>query len=704
MTEFYTVSGYKRPERLKEETRRFAYDSLHCRYGLQTDRTPAVSLDDVRDYDNLTPTGKHDLAIRRIAQNAPVRICEGEMISGAATLGLAIKHRIPATRNGEPVFESISHLTIDFDSVIKRGVDAISDDIRKSLSEPHSGREKEFLHSCENVMESFRIWHGRYLEALKDDPSMRDNYNNLLKVPFGVPETFYEAVQSIWSVFAFTRLCGNWPGIGRIDLLLGDFLRRDLELGILDIDKAREILAHFFIKGCEWIKGGDYGSGDAQHYQNIVLSGTDGNGRDITNEVTYLVLDIIEELGISDFPVTVRLSRKTPEKLYRRAAEVLRLGGGILAFYSEDTVMKALKDYGYPESEAWKFANDGCWEVQIPGKTFFNYQPFDMLQLLQNDVMNRTDCSSFEEVLDSFNTAVERKIREICEIRYGMIESFDDRLWKEMRPCMVVSLFEDGCIRSGRSYLEGGPVYNVISPHAGGLPDAVNSLYAIKKLVFEEKRVTFRELKKILDDNWEGHEELRLHVSEEYIYFGNDNDECDDIAVRVIDSFAGSCRKYEKEGGYSFPPGISTFGRQIDWLPKRQATASGHRKGDILAGNCSPTPGSDREGATAVIRSYCKADLSKMTTGAALDLKLLPQIFRGEDGIAAIISLLRGFVSLGGFFIQPDVESPEVLKDAQEHPEKYPTLSVRVSGWNARFVTLDRQWQDMIIQQTEGMR
>ena len=183
--------------------------------------------------------------------------------------------------------------------------------------------------------------------------------------------------------FAFIRLCGNWPGIGRIDYLLGDYLKKDLSDGVLSLDDAREILAHFFIKGCEWINGQEIGSGDAQHYQNILLAGIDQDGNGVTNEVTYLVLDILEELGISDFPTSVRVNKNSDEKLLRRVAEVMRYGGGILAVYNEDLVIDALIKYGYEKREARGFANDGCWEVQIPGKTYFDYWPFDSLQLLQ---------------------------------------------------------------------------------------------------------------------------------------------------------------------------------------------------------------------------------------------------------------------------------------------------------------------------------
>ena len=150
-----------------------------------------------------------------------------------------------------------------------------------------------------------------------------------------------------------------------------------------------------------------------------------------------------------------------------------------------------------------------------------------------------------------------------------------------------------------------------------------------------------------------------------------------------------------------FPSGVSTFGRQIEWAPGRLAVPFGYRHGDILSGNASPTPGTDTEGATAAVRSYCKADLCRQTTGAALDIRLFPGTVDGENGVRALEGLLRGFLTLGGYFMQIDVIDADVLRRAQEDPDRYKTLSVRVSGWNARFVTLNREWQEMIIERTE---
>lgn len=706
---FYTQNGNKRPVRLSEATRKFAHDSLARKYGLDTLKTDSISLDHIENFSVLSALEQYDVAIQAIAANAPIRICEGEKISGAATLGMAIHHRIPATHGEKSLCSSISHLTVDFETVLTCGVNAIKRKAEASYKS-YKGTEKEaFAKSCLNALDAFAHWHNRYLDALKERPEYQANYENLKRVPFEPATNFYEAVQSLWFTFAFIRLCGNWPGIGRIDWLLGDYLKKDLENGTLSLNEAREILAHFFIKGCEWVNGQFIGSGDAQHYQNIVLAGMDENGNEVTNEVTYLVLDILEELGISDFPTTVRLNSNTDEKLLRRVAEVMRYGGGILAVYNEDLIINALVKDGYDEREARKFANDGCWEVQVPGKTFFIYSPFDSLQILQQKTLcgydGSVDFANFEELYRQYVLDLHDRVEAIFLDRQKKFDNSGvptkDWRWAEQPPCTVVSLFEQGCMEKGLSYLEGGPIYNVNSPHIGGLADTVNSLYAIKKIVYDEKKLTLPELLSILKNNWEGEESLRQFVLNRYTYYGNDNDEVDEIASRLLSDFADICTSFNGKCGYRFPAGVSTFGRQLEWSPKRLASPHGRRQGEVLAANASPTPNTDKEGATAIIRSYCKADLSKLATGAALDIKLLPSSVESEDGLQALIALMRGFVSLGGFFMQPDVVDAALLREAQEHPENYQTLSVRVSGWNARFVTLNKEWQDMVIEQNE---
>ena len=705
--EFFSGNGIVRPVRLSDETRRFAERSLSHEFGLDTRKTAAVSLDDVPDFGELNPLEKYAAAIRRIAERCPVRVCDGEKISCSATLGTAIDHTVPATFRGDTVFEGVSHLTIDYETVLREGLEGLKKKVLDSLMKHTEVRRAAFLENCLSVIRSFEIWIGRYLDALRDRPEYADNFAALNRVPRLPARTFREALQSVWSVFAFCRLCGNWPGIGRIDALLGPFLSRDLASGEITLDEARELLAHFMIKGNEWFTGDVCDGGDAQHYQNIVLAGVDGDGYDVTCEVTYLWLDLIEELGISDFPTTVRFGRKTDPALVRRVSEVLRFGGGVIAVYNEDLIIDALVRAGYPPREARKFANDGCWEVQIPGKTYFMYCPFDSLRILQKDVLERyrgtRGPASFEELYSVFTGELRNTLEEIFRSVRPRFEDGDSGCgtWKEGAPCTVVSLFEEGCIDRGLSYFEGGPMYNIVSPHIGGAADTVNSLYAIKKLVFDDKKVTFPELMETLDSNWEGAEEVRRFAANRYVYYGNDSDEVDSLMARLLSDFADGCDSLNGRCGYRFPAGVSTFGRQLLWAPKRAATPFGRKAGDVLAANCSPTPGTDGEGATAVIRSYCKAPLVRLASGAALDIRLMPSAMAGEDGIVALSSMIRGFVTLGGFFMQIDVVDPDLLRAAQEHPEDYGTLSVRVSGWNARFVTLDRSWQDMIIEQNE---
>ncbi len=700
--EFFCGTGFKRPVRLSDVTRRFADESLHGKYGEDAKKTPAVSVDDIYGFDDMLDYDRYVYCIDAIVRKCPLRFVEGERLIGAATLGGAIRHVIPATRNGEYAFGSVSHVTLGFDRVLKIGVDGLEEELARYNDRPYNDYLRRVIHHL-------RIWHARYVsEAAEKNPECHDL---LLRVPFQPARTFHEAVQSLWFLFAFTRLCGNWSGIGRIDEMLGSYLKKDLADGMLTLDEAREILAHFFIKGCEWIeKDSPIGTGDAQHYQNIVLAGVDVDGNDVTNEVTYLVLDIIEELGISDFPITVRLSKNSDEKLLRRIAEVTRYGGGVIAVYNEDLILQSMVDVGYDPIEARKFANDGCWEVQIPGQTFFIYQPFDGYSMLMQDVLglpdNPREFATFEELWNAY----EVRLREYVDKNFTDLAAWrnrhatlEDWKWRQVGPpCEVVSLFVEDCAKNGRQYYRGGPRYTVFSPHIGGAPDAGNSLHAIDKIVFKEKLVSFAELMNALRNNWEGYEELRQYAMNRITYYGNDDDEADSYVVRVLDTFADMVLGYNGKCPVKYIPGVSTFGRQIDWMHSRMPSPMGTKRDAILSGNDSPTPGTDTEGATAVIKSYCKANLRKQACGAALDIKLHPSAVAGENGVAALIAMQKTFVQLGGFFMQTDVIDAEVLKAAREHPEQYKTLSVRVSGWNARFVTLNKEWQDMIIERTSG--
>lgn len=696
---FSTAASTPRPIRLQEATREWAYTSMQGKYGDEAMRHLDLSLDHIEGFEVLSELDQYNRAIREIAERAPIRICEAERICGAATLGRAIWHDVPVTYQGERVFRSVSHLTIRYDKVLKEGLSSYTSEITERLQDDTlTETQVAYLHSLINVIECIRIWHSRYLEATKE--SRPDLHRLLQQVPFSPARTFHEAVQALWFIFSFVRLCGNWPGIGRLDWLLKDYLQNDM-----DENEMREILASFFIKGCEWIQSETpVGSGDAQHYQNIVLAGVDENGNEVTNQVTFLALDIVEELAISDYPITVRLNRQSPPALKQKVAEVMRHGGGIVAVYNEDLILQALKKLGYPTEEARAFANDGCWEVQIPGKTDFAYMPFDALQIF-NQILKESSYSNIEELYRAFCDALNEKVQKLYRERIENKFICKDGCWQAKTSVLktsVIDLFEDDCIQNARSYYDFGPRYVVRSPHIGGAPDVANSLHAIQKLVFDEKRISLPELIQLLNDNWEGNEPLRLYVKNSYTYYGNDSDEADQWHSRLLNDFAKFVDRCNDLSNCPalFIPGISTFGRQIEWCANRSATAFGYRKGDILSGNDSPVPGTDTNGATAIIKSYCKADLVQQSCGAALDIKIFPHSLSGENGITALIALMDGFLTLGGFFMQLDTLDVQTLREAQKDPQRFKSLSVRVSGWNARFVTLNKEWQDMIIERS----
>jgi len=686
------------PRRLSGITHDLAWKGLSGEVG----RT-MKAVDWAADIDpSLPPQFQYAAAAMSVAEHAPLRILPGELIVGSATLTEATAAIVPVLGAG-----GINHTTFDFERILNLGYNGLRAQIRRRLAgDTLDARGRELNEAALLTLDAADRWQQRNIDLLAQmrdgaeasgKPFYQTIIDTLERVPDEPPRSFREAVQSLWSMYAFNRLMGNWAGIGRIDRMLGPYLKEDLRKGVLTLDEAREILAHFWIKGTEWI-GHHNSTGDAQFYQNVILGGIDKDGREVTNEVTYLVLDIVEELHISDYPVGVRLGNKTPEKLLRRVAEVQRFGGGIVSVYSENTVIEGLVKFGYPLEEAREFTNDGCWEAIIPGKTAFTYCPCDMVQVLGKTLRLPDGGSVDYPDFESLYAAFRRDLHEDVDAVQTML----DGCWKaEDSPCTLASIFVQGCLEKGRCYNGGGPVYNMMGIHYGGVSDTANSLLVLKKLVYEDRYMTLPEFLDILRKNWEGSEGLRRLIQQRFAFYGNDDREADDMMNRVFEDYTAMVAEVKERAGVKRPCGISTFGREIDWRMKRCATPEGSRIGDILATNCSPTPGSDRKGPTSALNSYCKMDFTRAPSGATLELKVLPSSVRGENGIKALVGLLKTFREKGGFYMHVDVVDTATLVDAQRHPEKYPNLPVRVSGWSARFTTLCKEWQDMIIQRTQ---
>ena len=654
-------------------------------------------------------------AAKYIASRTPIIIRPEELLVGNAPFLARGGHTFP----GFPSLCSISHTTVDFCDVLHKGLSGLEREIRTRQNE---NREEEvFAEALLVVIEAFRLWVKRCRqECLRvasetSEPVISERFSaiaeRLERVPENPPQNFRDAVQAFWSYFEFLRLCGNWSGLGRFDWILGEYLDKDLAEHAITIDEARELIAHFWIKGTEWCyglrNGNDQtpGSGDAQYYQNIVLGGIAPDGvNNVDNIVTNLVLDVVEELHISDYPIGVRINKNTSPALLRRIADVQLLGGGIVSIYNEDVVLEGLRRSGYPDADARNFTNDGCWEVILPGRTNFGYYPLDLLQIFQQALFTHATAESFEALFKAYSVAVRERIaqcdRELTASRDpSQVPDPVNLTTPLVSRDAVLSLFMPSCRRRGHSYSNNGADYVVRAIHGGGLPDVANSFLAIKHFVFEQKRITLAELVQCLENNWAGQELLRAEFANGMRYYGNDDDEADAMMTRVFDDFTHSVEQQSQHlsGNYKMLAGISTFGREIEWAPKRQATAFGRHAHEYLAPNLSPTPGTEKESLTSVINSYCSMKLTQAPNGCPLDLRLDASIRKLPDAAGVLASILRTFCDNGGFYLQLDTVDPEMLRQAQKEPDRFPNLVVRISGWSARFASLSKPWQDMII-------
>lgn len=720
------MSASVTPQRLSPLTHALCDRALSGEFGKALASSYCAVITDPA-YPSMTRIEQYNACIKAIVEQAPIRLIDGELLSGSATFDLSRSHKVPAAwmeNPTKPVFHSKSHLTPHYQKILKRGIRGLEEEIaysRSKFSGLRGGSPKwdrlAYLEQLEVTIGHIKYWHRRYLDAIDariaatgDDTKARWQQvrENLANVPYEPARNFREAIQSLWFMFVFQRLTGNWAAVGRIDWMLGPYLKKDLADGVITLDEAREYVAHFWIKGCEWVDtvtcvGHDDGGGDGQFYQNIVLSGQDENGNDETNEVTYLVLDVLEELQIADYPTSVRISAKSPERLIRRVAEVTRLGGGLMAVYNDDVVIESLVRFGYSREDACRYANDGCWEVQIPGKTNFRYWSWDLLADLQQHILHLGDTTPSDLPYESFDALFDAYIAFLKERFRANTEQIRDLF----SPNLAISLIVEDCIGNAMDfgYLRGGgAVYTVDAPHAGGIVDAANALQAIHWVVYAQKMMSLNEFMDIVKHDWEGHEALRLQIRTQLTYYGNGDKDGDAMMQRLYDAFVDKICFRKFHNGILFPAGISTFGRQVtdEFLDSRTANPDGHKKGEFLSNNITPTPGTDLQGATAVLRSYGGLDMKKLPGGTAIEIKMSHATVRGEDGIEGLMDLLYAFCDLGCHFMQLDVVDAQMLKKAQEDPDNYGNLVVRVSGWSSRFRTLEKQWQQLVIERTEA--
>jgi len=514
---------------------------------------------------------------------------------------------------------------------------------------------------------------------------------NCRQIAYGTPKTFWQALQLFWFTHVFV-LMENYSlmAMGCFDRYMYPFYKADIDAGRITNEQAQELIE------CTWIKLNESSDISTDNGLNAVFSGIGPDGQDITNDISYMCLDATMNLQLVDPQINTRLHQNTPEPFMRKCCELAKLGMGYPSIFNDDSVIPALQSIGIPLEDACEYCNDGCTEVFISGKSDF-YPVFagqNLLSIFMDTLPKLENFETFDELMDAFKDSIADTIKN----RFAHADERDRALAK-ISPVPFLSATLHGCIESAKDKTEGGALYNHTGSIGGGLVNCVNSLAAARTLVYEEKKVDKRELLDALASNFEGQERLRQMLITEVPKFGNGNGEVDEIAHEVARFYCDEVLKYKNPRGGRYLPGFFQY-HYVNTGKSFSATPDGRKAGDSLAVDLSPYLGTSKAGPTGVAQSVSAIDQSVCPLGTSTDIKLHPSALAGEEGTQKFAAFTKTFLAMGNMQLQMNVVDAKMLLDAQQNPEKYKDLVVRVWGFNAYFVTLAKDYQDYIIQRT----
>ncbi|MBD3185108.1 hypothetical protein GF312_22695 [Candidatus Poribacteria bacterium] len=526
------------------------------------------------------------------------------------------------------------------------------------------------------------------------------------RVPWEPAGNFYEALQSLWFGHMMMELEDppNAHSIGRIDQMLYPFYKNDLEAGTINEDEAYELLECFGLK--IW---------KSYDVQDTMIGGQKPDGSDAVNDISFMYLDVVEKLDIH-LQLSARYHKNIDKRFWRRVAQVNAQRRGLPQMFNDDVIIPALVEKGIPIEEARDYAIIGCIEVTIPGRCdprVVNHYT-NMLKCLEyalNDgvcLVNGNQSSlktgkpeefeSFHDVMEAYKTQVAHDIRK------AVINSHRAELEQRERfPMPFLTLLTDDCIEKGMDITAGGARYNSTGFCAYANANAGDSLAAIKKLVFDEKRVTLKEVVDAMRVNFEGKESLRQMLLNEAPKYGNDDDYVDSIVTEISEHFCRELEQYTNARGGDYHAHFLSFVLAVSGGASTAASADGRKAGEPVANSLAPQQGRDKKGITAMLKSISKIDQELAAAGTSLIFDIHPSAVKGEEGAENLDNLLRTYFHLGGGHAECNIVDVGVLRKAQKDPEKYSNLSVRVAGYSAYFVNLGADMQEHIIQKTKNM-
>ncbi len=545
------------------------------------------------------------------------------------------------------------------------------------------------------------------------------------RVPFEPARTYLEGLQATWLVHVALNLEDFEQGLsfGRMDQILLPLYRADIEQGRLTQEKATEMTAGFCLKTCETIPL--YSQRVDQFFSGIgvaqafTLGGTDAKGNDVTNELSGLILNAYAQVLTREPAVHVRIHPATPDWFFHKGVELLQMGTSRPSFFGDTAVVRALKEAGMTEEHARDYAVIGCVEMASQGRTYnssdaalFNLPLCLELALNMGSRFHgrariegrsrfgaatppASSMRTFEDVLEAFRTQVRHGVDDLVKV-IGWLEE----VYRTARPTPVNSILTEGCMEKGMDVTWGGGLYDYTSVQAAGLADTGDSLYALKKVVFDEKRFCLEEFVGILKDNFKGHEDLRLELATKLPRYGNGIPEADRMTQLAADAFADALWAHKNTRGGQYVPGFYSMTCHIGFGKVTGALPNGRPAGKRLSNGLAPADGSERLGPTAVLRSAASLDSTKWMNCHALNMKFDKKMVQGETGCKALMYLFKNYFDQGGMQVQVNILDAETLKAAKNDPASYPGIVVRVAGYCAYFNDLQEDVQDEIIERT----
>ena len=636
-----------------------------------------------------------------------------------------------------------AHLAVDYPEILRVGLKGYAERVRRLKGEldlcvPESIDRNMFYRAVLIVLEAVRAFAERYAGLARElaesaAPARRQELLEIAricgKVPWEPAETFREAVQSVWFIQVILQIESNGHSLsyGRFDQYVYPYYKASKALGMTD-DEAVELLTNLWIKTMTVNKvrsqAHTFSSAGSPMYQNVTIGGQTAGGKDAVNELSFLVLRSVAQTRLPQPNLTVRYHKNIDPPFMDEAVEVMKLGTGMPAFNNDEIIIPSFVKWGVKEEDARNYSAIGCVETAVPGKwgyrvTGMSYLNFPRILLCaMNDGVDLTtgrrfakgygrftEMNSYDELL----AAWDRTIRELTRASV-IVENAVDLASERDVPDVLCSALVQDCIGRGRTIKEGGAVYDFISGLQVGIANMADSLAAIRKLVYEEKKLAREQLWNAILDDFQSEESQRVQklLIEDAPKYGNDDDYADRLVVEAYDSYLDEMKKYPNTrygrgpiGGIRYG-GTSSISANVGQGFGTMATPDGRRAHQPLAEGCSPAHAMDKNGPTAVFKSVAKLRTEQITGGVLLNQKVTPALLAKEENKQKLILLIRTFFDrLHGYHVQYNVVDRATLLDAQAHPEKHRDLIVRVAGYSAFFNVLSRATQDDIIARTE---